>query len=111
MSATKTERSEVFLRGEALALALVALASCGGPQPGDESGAIGDVEGVRADLNASTPGKGAGLLWRWSSGQLDLHPDTLTTGYPDAALGVMAPLSDWQVAGTGDFNADGNGDI
>lgn len=91
----------------ALALLVAAgalLGGCGGEPP-----PAADVTTVSSGLNLSVPGRGSGLLWRTSNGELHLWDMASSTSYQDFLLG--APSSIWQTVGTGDFNNDGAGDI
>jgi hypothetical protein len=54
-------------------------------------------------------GRRAGLLWRYSTGELRLWDMISGWRYQDVAIGSAS--LDWQPIATGDFNADGHGDI
>jgi serralysin len=62
-----------------------------------------------ADFNGDGNGD---ILWRHSSGTITnwLGTDTGGFAYNDANIFAYTP-TEWQIAGTGDFDGDGNGDI
>jgi len=70
------------------------------------------VSAVRAATEALvglSATRGSGLMWRQSTGELDLWNVWSDRSYEPFTLGV-ADLG-WQTIGTGDFNGDGQGDI
>ena len=73
------------------------------------------VRTVRAAMEAVVglaAANGAGLLWLQPSGEVTLWNVKSDTSYKSFDLANSgAPASGWQVAGTGDFNGDGTGDI
>src|SRR6478752_2493809 len=95
--------------GLRIAAACAVLAGCGGlPESHDTTSK--DVTTVEASLNASTPGMGSGILWyQRNSSQVHAWDMADNILYKDVTIGGADPS--WTIAGTGDFNADGHGDI
>jgi len=91
----------------ALLLGVVAVGAvgCGGEAPSDARATDSPLT-----LNPSSPGHGSGLLWVLPDGELHVWDTLNATSYQDFFLGAPDPTV-WQVAGTGDFNGDGQGDI
>ena len=69
-----------------------------------------DVVRVGSALNLSLPGRGSGLLWRASNGDLNVWDMMSSTNYKEVFLATANPTV-WQPVATGDFNGDGAGDI
>jgi FG-GAP-like repeat len=95
-----------FVRSPILASLVAAGCSKATPPPSPSTEAVATS---RSALTTSVPGKGSGILWQQSNGEMFLW-DMATP--EDAKAFDLGPADlNWQVIGTGDFNNDKNGDV